>query len=64
MNNDQFIFELVRLLGDRRAIRITAPSMGLSLEKVLGPTEPVASQKKLLQKAMQHLLQDKCLLAA
>jgi len=45
MNNDHFIFELVRLLGDRRAIRITAPSMGLSLEKVLGPTEPVAQQK-------------------
>ena len=64
MNNDQFIFELVRLLGDRRAIRITAPSMGLSLEKVLEPTEPVAPQKKVLEKALKHLLQDKCLMVA
>lgn len=64
MINDQFTFELVRLLGKRRALRITSPSMGLSLEKMLGPTEPVAPQKKVLEKAMQHLLQDKCLLVA
>ena len=64
MNNDQYTIELVRLLGNRRAIRITDASMGLSLEKILKPTEAVAPQKKLLEKAMRHLLQDKRLLVA
>lgn len=64
MNNDQYIFELVRLLGNRRAIRITDPRVGLSLEKLLHPTDPVAPQRKILEKAFRHLLEDKHLLAA
>lgn len=64
MNNDQYTFELVRFPGNRRAIRITDISMELSLEQVLKPTEAIAPQRKLLEKAMRCLLQDKCLLAA
>lgn len=64
MNDNPYTFELVRLLGNRRVMRITNPSAGLSLEKVLHPTEPVAPQRKLLEKAFRHLLQDKCLQTA
>jgi hypothetical protein len=64
MNNDQYIVELVRLIGNRRAMRITDPTVGLTLEKVLQPTEPVAPQRKLLENAFRHLLEDKRLVAA
>jgi hypothetical protein len=64
MNNDQYIVELVRLIGNRRAMRISDPTVGLSLEKVLRPTEPVAPQRKLLEKAFRQLLEDKHLVAA
>jgi hypothetical protein len=37
---------------------------GLSLGKLLQPSEQLAGQRKALERAMDHLLKDKCLLAA
>jgi hypothetical protein len=64
MNSTPYIIESVRLLGNRRVLRISDPKAGLSLEKLLQPTEPIAVQKKALERAMDNLLKDKCLLAA
>ena len=64
MSSTPYIIELVRLAGNRRVLRINAPIAGLSLEKVLQATEPLVGQKKALERAMNHLLKDKCLLAA
>lgn len=64
MSSKPYIIELVRLAGNRRVLRISDPIAGLSLEKILQATEPLAGQKKALERAMTHLLKDKCLLAA
>jgi len=63
MSNTRYIIELLRLAGNRRVLRISDPNTGVSLEKVLQPTDPLAGQKKALERAMNHLLKDNCLLA-
>ena len=56
--------EILRLSENRRVIRVSEQASGLCLEKVLGPSEPVAVQKKILERALVHLLKNKELLAA
>jgi hypothetical protein len=59
MNSTPYIIEPVRLVGNRRVLRISDPRAGLSLEKLLQPTEPIAVQKKALERAMDKLLKER-----
>jgi len=48
--HDKIEFDLVKLLGGERVLRLTDPLSGLSLEKKLKPAEAVLLQKnRLLQ---------------
>jgi len=64
MKSNQHTFELIRLVGGRRVIRISEPAAGLCLEKMIHPAEAIAGQRKALERALERLLKDKCLLAA
>ena len=49
-DHDKIQFDLAKLLGGGRVLRLTDPPSGLSLEKKLKPAEAVVRQKdRLLQ---------------
>ncbi len=50
-------FELLKLRGGARVLRVSDPSTGTCLERILNPDLPVAKQKRLLQDALNSLLQ-------
>jgi hypothetical protein len=50
VERDKIQFDLIKLVGGERILRLTEPVSGLSLEKKLAPAEAVVRQKeKLLQ---------------
>jgi len=48
VENERIQFDLVKLLGGERILRLTDSQSGLSLERKLKPSEPVVRQKDLL----------------
>jgi len=56
-NPTDFTFELVKLQKGIRVLRVSDPSTGTCLERVVNPDLPVAQQKNLLQRALRSLLQ-------
>jgi len=50
VERDKIQFDLIKLVGGERILRLAEPVSGLSLEKKLAPAEAVVRQKeKLLQ---------------
>ena len=43
------VIELIKLSGGGRLIRLADPVTGIAIEKMLDPSQAVASQKKRLQ---------------
>jgi hypothetical protein len=49
-------FELVKLTGGGRLLRLTEPLSGLALEKKLNPADPVIRQKEKLLRIFETAL--------
>jgi hypothetical protein len=49
-------FELVKLAGGGRLLRLTEPLSGLALEKKLDPADPLIRQKKKLLRVFEAAL--------
>ncbi|HSY17890.1 MAG TPA: hypothetical protein VK815_06120 [Candidatus Acidoferrales bacterium] len=49
-------FDLIRLVGGERIMRLTEPQSGLSLEKKLAPADVVVRQKEKLLQAFEAAL--------
>jgi hypothetical protein len=56
MNRDEIQVDLVKIANGERVLRLTDPHLGLSLEKKLDASLPVAQQKESLFRVFEAAL--------
>jgi len=56
IDRGQIQFELIKLAGRERILRLTEPRSGLSLEKKLAPSDAVVPQKEKLLRVFEAAL--------
>jgi len=56
VDRDKIQFDLIKLAGGGRILRLTEPRSGLALEKKLAPTDAVIRQKEKLLQAFEAAL--------
>jgi len=56
VDRDKIQFDLIKLAGGGRILRLTEPQSGLALEKKLAPTDAVVRQKEKLLQAFEAAL--------
>ena len=56
VDRDKIQFDLIKLAGGGRILRLTEPQSGLSLEKKLAPADAVVRQKEELLRAFEAAL--------
>ena len=55
-NRDKIEFELIKLAGGVRLLRLSEAKSGLTVERKLDPNRPVSDQKDALAKVFQAAL--------
>ncbi|MBE0541039.1 MAG: hypothetical protein IH623_06620 [Verrucomicrobia bacterium] len=56
VDRDKIQFDLIKLVGGERLLRLTEPQSGLSLEKKLAPADAVVRQKENLLRVFEAAL--------
>ena len=56
VDRNKIQFDLIKLAGGERILRLTEPQSGLALEKKLAPADVVVRQKEKLLSAFQAAL--------
>jgi hypothetical protein len=56
VDRDKIQFDLIKLVGGERLLRLTEPQSGLSLEKKLAPADAVVRQKEKLLRVFEAAL--------
>jgi hypothetical protein len=56
VDRDKIQFDLIKLAGGERILRLTEPQSGLALEKKLAPADAVVRQKEQLLRAFEAAL--------
>jgi len=56
VDRDKIQFDLIKLAGGGRILRLTEPQSGLALEQKLAPGDAVARQKEKLLRAFEAAL--------
>jgi hypothetical protein len=56
VDRDEIQFDLIKLAGGGRILRLTEPQSGLALEKKLAPADAVVRQKEKLLRAFEAAL--------
>lgn len=56
VDRDKIQFDLIKLAGGGRLLRLTEPQSGLTLEKKLAPADAVVRQKQRLLRAFEAAL--------
>jgi hypothetical protein len=56
VDRDKIQFDLIKLVGGERLLRLTEPHSGLSLEKKLAPADAVVRQKENLLRVFEAAL--------
>ena len=56
VDRDKIQFDLIKLAGGGRILRLTEPQSGLALEKKLAPADAVVRQKESLLRAFEAAL--------
>jgi hypothetical protein len=56
VDRDKIQFDLIKLVGGERLLRLTEPQSGLVLEKKLAPADAVVRQKEKLLRVFEAAL--------
>ena len=56
VDRNKIQFDLIKLAGGERILRLTEPQSGLALEKKLAPEDAVVRQKEKLLRAFEDAL--------